>query len=115
MARDTGLRLGLRQVDGLPEHVAAQLVAARLEGGPFADVTALRDRAGLGPAHVERLAAADCFGSLALPRRQALWNARTLDMWLKDPSAMVPWQQMDFQVPDPQERAHLIAYLKTLR
>jgi error-prone DNA polymerase len=72
------LRLGLRQVDGLPEHVAAQLVAARLEGGAFDDVTALRDRAGLGPAHVERLAAADCFGSLALPRRQALWDARSL-------------------------------------
>jgi error-prone DNA polymerase len=72
------LRLGLRQVEGLPEHVAAQLVAAREAGGPFADVTTLRDRAGLGPAHIERLAAADCFGSLALPRRQALWDARTL-------------------------------------
>lgn len=44
-----------------------------------------------------------------------VWNERTLDLWLKDPSAMVPWQQMDFQVPDPQERAHLIAYLKTLK
>jgi len=73
-----GLRLGLRQVDGLPEHVAAQLVAAREASGAFADVSALRDRAGLGPAHVERLAAADCFGSLALPRRQALWDARSL-------------------------------------
>jgi error-prone DNA polymerase len=72
------LRLGLRQVDSLPEHVAAQLVAARIEGGAFDDVTALRDRAGLGPAHIERLAAADCFGSLALPRRQALWDARSL-------------------------------------
>jgi len=72
------LRLGLRQVDGLPEHVAAQLVAAREAGGAFADVVALRDRAGLRPAHVERLAAADCFGSLALPRRQALWDARAL-------------------------------------
>ena len=38
----------------------------------------LRDRAGLQPAHIERLAAADCFASLALPRRQALWEARTL-------------------------------------
>jgi error-prone DNA polymerase len=78
--RETGiaLRLGFRQVDGLPEHVAAQIVAARDTGGTFDDVAALRDRAGLGPAHVERLAAADCFGSLALPRRQALWDARTL-------------------------------------
>jgi error-prone DNA polymerase len=72
------LRLGLRQVEGLPEHVAAQLVAAREADGAFVDVVALRDRAGLGPAHIERLAAADCFGSLSLPRRQALWDARSL-------------------------------------
>jgi error-prone DNA polymerase len=72
------LRLGLRQVDGLPEAVAAHLVAAREAGGPFRDVAELRDRAGLQPSHIERLAAADCFGSLALPRRQALWDARAL-------------------------------------
>ena len=72
------LRLGLRQIDGLPEAVAAQLADARDRGGPFADVASLRDRARLGPAHIERLAAADCFSSLALPRRQALWDARTL-------------------------------------
>jgi cytochrome c len=53
--------------------------------------------------------------STGLRRTDFVWNDRTLDMWLKDPSAMVPWQQMDFQVPDPQERAHLIAYLKTLK
>ncbi len=72
------LRLGLRQVDGLPEHVAAQIVAAREAGGAFRDVAELRDRARLGPAHIERLAVADCFASLAIPRRQALWQARTL-------------------------------------
>jgi error-prone DNA polymerase len=72
------LRLGMRQVDGLPEHVAAKLVAAREAGGPFSDVTQLRDRARVPPAHIERLAAADCFSSLALPRRQALWDARAL-------------------------------------
>jgi error-prone DNA polymerase len=62
----------------LPEHVAAQLVAAREGGGAFRDVAELRDRARLPPSHVERLAAADCFSSLAIPRRQALWQARTL-------------------------------------
>ncbi len=72
------LRLGLRQIDGLPEHVAAALVSAREVGGAFADVAALRDRAGLSPAQIERLAAADAFGSLGLPRRQALWDARSL-------------------------------------
>jgi len=72
------LRLGLRQVDGLPKDVAEQLVEERRTGGPFADVLSLRDRAGLPPAHIERLAAADCFSSLPLRRRQALWQARTL-------------------------------------
>ena len=72
------LRLGLRQIDGLPEHVAAALVAERAENGPYRDVAELRDRAGLSPAHIERLASADCFTSLELPRRQALWDARSL-------------------------------------
>ncbi|MDG2003483.1 MAG: error-prone DNA polymerase [Novosphingobium sp.] len=72
------LRLGLRQIDGFHEHVAAQLVAAREAGGAFADVTALKERAGLSPATVERLASADAFTSLQLPRRQALWDARSL-------------------------------------
>jgi error-prone DNA polymerase len=72
------LRLGLRQVDGLPEHIAAAIVAAREEGGAFADVADLRALARIGPAHVERLASADAFGSLNLSRRQALWDARSL-------------------------------------
>ncbi|MBH5322503.1 error-prone DNA polymerase [Aurantiacibacter sediminis] len=72
------LRLGLRQVDGLPEHVAANLLAARAQDGPFGDVAELRDRARLSPAHIERLASADCFTSMDLSRRQALWDARSL-------------------------------------
>ena len=72
------LRLGLRQVDGLPEHVAAALVAARAEGGAFRDVADLKERARLSPAHVEHLASADAFTSLGLTRRQALWDARSL-------------------------------------
>ena len=76
--RHIALRLGFRQIDGLPEHVAAQLIAEREEGGAFKDVAQLRDRARLSPAHIERLASADCFTSLDLPRRQALWDARSL-------------------------------------
>lgn len=72
------IRLGLRQIDGLPEAVAARLIAERETNGPYGDVTAVRDRTRLGPAHVERLAGADAFGSLGLSRRQALWDARSL-------------------------------------
>ena len=75
---ERALRLGLRQIDGLPEHVAAALVAEREAGGPYRDVAALRERAGLSPSHIERLASADAFTSLALSRRQALWDARSL-------------------------------------
>jgi error-prone DNA polymerase len=74
---ELALRLGLRQVDGFPEHLAAKLVAAR-QAGPFREVAELRGRAALPSSHIERLAAADCFGSLSLPRRQALWDARAL-------------------------------------
>jgi error-prone DNA polymerase len=74
---DGALRLGLRQVDGFPEAAAARIVAAR-EAGPFRDVRELKERAGLSPALIERLAAADCFNSLSLTRRQALWDARSL-------------------------------------
>jgi len=76
--RKIALRLGLRQIDGFPEHAAAKLAAAREAGGRFTDVAALKDRAGLSPAMVERLASADAFTSLGLPRRQALWEARSL-------------------------------------
>ena len=76
--RHIALRLGLRQIDGLPEHIAARIVAARAEQGPYADVAELRDRARIGPAYVERLASADAFQSMDLTRRQALWDARSL-------------------------------------
>ena len=75
---DHALRLGLRQIDGLPEHVAAALVTEREVGGPFRNIVDLRARAGLSPAHIERLASADAFTSLGLTRRQALWDARSL-------------------------------------
>ncbi len=78
VGRKIALRLGFRQVDGLPEYVAAHLVAEREKSGAYTDVMALRSRAGLSPAHVERLASADCFTSLNLSRRQALWDARSL-------------------------------------
>ncbi|MEP5741025.1 MAG: error-prone DNA polymerase [Marinomonas sp.] len=77
-AGEISLRLGLRQVDGLPEHVAAKMIASREEGGYFKDVTELKERGRVPPSHVERLASADCFTSLQLSRREALWDARSL-------------------------------------
>ena len=54
------------------------MIEEREAGGTFRDVAELRDRAGLSPAHIERLASADAFTSLQVSRRQALWDARSL-------------------------------------
>jgi error-prone DNA polymerase len=70
------VRLGLKEVKGLPEE-AAKLVAARRGSG----YDSLRDvwlRTGLSPRVLERLADADAFASLGLKRRDALWAAKAL-------------------------------------
>jgi error-prone DNA polymerase len=70
---DGALRLGLGQIKGLGRAEIDALVAARADGYP--DLDELRRRAGVSTATLARLAAADAFGSLALDRRPALWQA----------------------------------------
>ncbi|MEM7568395.1 MAG: error-prone DNA polymerase [Pseudomonadota bacterium] len=71
-----GLRLGLRQVDGISEATAKTIEAAC--DMPFADMTDFHERTRL-PVHlIEKLAAADAFRSMGLDRRQALWDVRRL-------------------------------------
>ncbi|QWC58046.1 DNA polymerase III subunit alpha [Erythrobacter sp. 3-20A1M] len=72
------LRLGLRQIDGLPEGAAAELMRERQARGPYRDLHDLHDRARIQASYIERLASADACGSLGLSRRQALWDARSL-------------------------------------
>ncbi|HEV2594509.1 MAG TPA: error-prone DNA polymerase [Sphingomicrobium sp.] len=68
------LRLGLRQIDGLPREAADRLVANR----PYSSVEELRSR-GRVPVHaIQRLAVADAFRSIDLDRRAALWDSRAL-------------------------------------
>jgi error-prone DNA polymerase len=70
------VRLGLKEVKGLPRQ-AAKLIAERRGRG----YDSLRDvwlRTGLSPRVLERLADADAFGSLGLKRRDALWGAKAL-------------------------------------
>jgi cytochrome c len=52
--------------------------------------------------------------SKALKAAKFTWSAETLDKWLTNPQAFVPGQKMNFRVNDPQDRADIIAYLKTL-
>jgi cytochrome c len=41
-----------------------------------------------------------------------VWTEENLDNWLAGPQAMVPETKMFFDVPDAQDRADVIAYLK---
>jgi error-prone DNA polymerase len=115
------LRLGLRQITGLNEAAAARLIAAREEGGAFTDVESLKHRAMISPAIIERLAAADAFRSLALDRRQALWDARSVK-GLPDLPLFAVSQERDegmeaaaFRLPDMPLSEQVVADYQTLR
>jgi error-prone DNA polymerase len=89
------LRLGLRQLRGMPEKQALAIMAARGDAyrrhhaprdgfphaeredyyTPFRSVEDFARRTGLGRAMIMRLAKADAFGSLRVDRRGALWHA----------------------------------------
>ena len=50
----------------------------------------------------------------ALRNSGIVWTADLLNEWLQNPEALVVGNDMEFRVPNPDERAALIAYLKTL-
>ncbi len=66
------LRLGFRQIKGLPPLAVAKILEAR--GNPH-----ILWRAGVARSALETLARADAFLSLGLDRRAALWAVRGLD------------------------------------
>lgn len=70
------LRLGTQMVAGLAEKDALAIVKARGEG--YRSPDEIVRRAGCGPSALNRLAQADAFQSMRLPRRQALWRTSAL-------------------------------------
>ena len=70
------LRLGLRQIDGMREDAAQEIVAARAR--PFASVRDLYFRTRIDIGTLERLAHADAFRSVGIDRRAALWEVKGL-------------------------------------
>jgi cytochrome c len=53
--------------------------------------------------------------SAALKKIQGDWNYEELDRWLAKPATYAPGTKMAFPgIPDPQARADVIAYLRTL-
>ena len=50
----------------------------------------------------------------ALKSSRLVWDEASLDRWLADPEKVAPGQRMGVNVPQAQDRADLIAYLKKL-
>ena len=108
--------------------LAASLAATPSPGDPGRGLQLYRARCGLchapdanrmGPRHrgVYGARAGTQPGfrySPALAASGIVWSARTLDAWLTDPRRMVPGAAMSQRVPDPGDRADLIAYLRSL-
>ena len=70
------LRLGLRRIRGMKEDDADRVTAAREDG--YRSPHELRQRAGIPPSVLSRLARADAFTSMGLDRRQAAWAVRAM-------------------------------------
>jgi len=70
------LRMGFRQIDGMREDDAANLVARR--AGGYSSITDMRERGRVSTPMLRRLADADAFRSLAQDRREALWDVHRL-------------------------------------
>jgi cytochrome c len=74
------------------------------------------DRNGTGPSHAGLVGrkAGTMPGyaySPALAAADFTWTPAQLDRWLTNPQALVPGAKMVFRVPDPADRAAIIAYL----
>ena len=51
--------------------------------------------------------------SPAMKKSKIIWNEKTLNQFLQNPMKMVPGTAMTYDgVPDPRDRADLVAYLK---
>ncbi|WP_422005191.1 c-type cytochrome [Pyruvatibacter mobilis] len=73
----------------------------------------------IGPAHREvfgsRAGSVDGFSyTPALQSLDVVWDEETLDRWLAAPAAMAPGTSMGVNVPDPDRRRALIAFLRSL-
>lgn len=51
--------------------------------------------------------------SPAMQKAAPMWTMSNLDKWLASPQAMIPGSRMMTVVPNPQDRANIISFLKT--
>jgi error-prone DNA polymerase len=97
------VRLGLDEVSGIGESVAARIVADRERAGDFLSMNDLVRRVGLTTAQLEVLAAAGAFDCLGLTRREAMWNAGNAAQDREEflPGSIVTVQPPLFGMPSP--------------
>jgi cytochrome c len=118
--------LGLAVLLGLASAVQAQTFegGAALRGQALYDSRCFgchsEDANRVGPMHRGVLGrkaggVADFMYSKALEKSTLVWTASTLDAWLKNPQALIPGQTMNVTVPNPQDRADIVAYLMGLK
>ncbi|MFC5497431.1 c-type cytochrome [Caenimonas terrae] len=74
------------------------------------------DYNGVGPAHKDligrRAGTAPGYSySPALKNSTVVWDEASLTRWLSGPEQFIPGQKMFFSIPDPQERADIVAWL----
>ena len=113
------LRLGFRQIKGLNEDEINAFVANR--GAGYDSVRDVWLRGRLDPATIEQLADADCFRSLGLERREALWAARGLNRVGGQENlplfsiGKAPNLEPDFSLPPMLVGEHVVEDYRTLR
>jgi len=77
------------------------------------------DQNRVGPAHQgvfgRRAGQAPGFSySPAVKSSRIVWSEKTLNDWLTNPEKLIPGQRMGYSVSEANDRADLVAYLKTL-
>jgi error-prone DNA polymerase len=110
------VRLGLRQIDGIPQGIAMRMIETRI--APFGDLQDLKSRARVDAGTIRKLAAADAFRSISLDRRQALWDARALRDVPDLPlfcEAQDEGHEVQFALPQMPVCEHVVADYQTLR
>ena len=106
------IRLGLRSIAGLGYAQAARIEAHRA-AAPFTSFAEFSRRTGLPQPVLRRLSEADAFGSLALNRRTALWQALAEDhtvrpLFADDEDEPLP------ELPSLSEESQVMADYRTL-
>ncbi|MCA9194366.1 MAG: error-prone DNA polymerase [Planctomycetales bacterium] len=127
------IRLGLRQIRGLPQEVGMQIASQRQSGGIFHDLAEFTRRTQLGRAMITRLADAGALQNLTGDRRAAYWQALGQEKQPKSfalfeaagvcddepiPDSLKPMQEIeevyaDYQTTGLSLRAHPISFVRS--